>query len=328
MNANGAQWMRRAIEHAHEVRRVTPPNPWVGAVVVNDAGVEVAHGATSAPGGPHAEIAALVAAGPSARGATLYVTLEPCCHVGRTGPCTDAIIEAGISRVIVALRDPDEKVSGRGIATLRAAGVDVVEGLLADEVSQQLASYLWHRRTGRPLVIAKIASTLDGRVAMADGTSQWITSEHSRADAHELRADCQAIIVGAGTVRSDDPQLTARLDGVVAEPLRVVLGTAPANARVRPCWERTGDLEPVLDELGDAGVLQVLIEGGPTTTSAFVAQGLAQRIVWYFAPALAGSAGGLGALAGIATPSMDALRRGRILGVQQIGEDIRVDVEV
>jgi len=328
MSVNGAVWMRRAMEHAHDVRRVTPPNPWVGAVIVNDAGVEVAHGATSAPGGPHAEIAALVAAGPAARGATLYVTLEPCCHVGRTGPCTDAIVEAGISRVIVALRDPDERVSGRGLATLRAAGIDVVEGLLADEVSVQLAAYLWHRRTGRPFVIAKIASTLDGRVAMADGTSQWITSEASRTDAHELRADCQAIIVGAGTVRSDDPQLTARLDSGVVEPLRVVLGAAPTNARVRPCWERTGDLEAVLVELGQAGILQVLVEGGPTTTSAFVAQGLAQRIVWYFAPAIAGSAEGLGALAGLATPSMDALRRGRILGVRQIGEDIRVDVEV
>jgi diaminohydroxyphosphoribosylaminopyrimidine deaminase/5-amino-6-(5-phosphoribosylamino)uracil reductase len=234
--------LARARELGRAVRRTTAPNPWVGAVVVTAEGERVGEGATDPPGGSHAERQALVMAGASARGATLFVSLEPCCHVGRTGPCTDAVIEAGIARVVVGVLDPDERVAGRGVAQLRAAGV-VVDVLDDEGAASDLAPYLHHRRTARPFVVAKVASTLDGAVAMADGSSQWITSSAARADGHELRADSQAIVVGAGTVRSDDPRLTARLDGAIVEPLRVVLGRAPEGAKVHPCWERQGDLD-------------------------------------------------------------------------------------
>ncbi len=321
-------WMSRALEIARGSRRIAPPNPWVGSVIVTDDGVLVSDGATSAPGGFHAEIAALTKAGERARGATLYSTLEPCAHVGRTGACTQAIIRAGVARVVVAVEDPDPQVSGRGIAELRDAGVVVDVGPLASDVAEELVAYRWHRTSGRPYVVLKVAATLDGRTAMADGSSQWITSDASRADAHELRADSQAILVGAGTVRADNPRLTARARDGARDPLRVVLGAAPANARVRPCLERRGPLEPILTELASLGVLQLLVEGGSRTASAFVEAGLVNRVVWYVAPALAGDDGTLGALSQLGTGSMDVLRRGRILGVRQIGEDVRVDLEV
>lgn len=317
-----------AVAVGEKARYHAPPNPWVGAVIVNDRGVVVSEGHTQVPGEAHAEIDALRRAGDLARGATMFVTLEPCGHVARTGPCTDAIIAAGIGRVIVGTVDPDPRVAGEGVNLLRAAGVDVEVGIEQDAVRAQLAPYLWHRVTGRPYVVAKVAATLDGVVAMADGTSQWITGEGARRDAHVLRAQSQAIIVGAGTVRSDNPHLTARLDDIVVEPLRVVLGRAPERANVRPCLERTGDLGLVLDELAEHDVLQVLVEGGPTTTSAFFEAGLVNHVVWYIAPAFGGSDGTVGALGGLSTPTISALRRGRVVDVRRIGEDIRLDVEV
>jgi len=240
----------------------------------------------------------------------------------------EAIVEAGIARVIVGTLDPDSRVSGRGVELLKASGVDVEVGIEEQLVRTQLAPYLWHRITGRPYVVLKVASTLDGVVAMADGTSQWITGEDARRDSHVLRAASQAILVGAGTVRTDDPVLTARLDDIILEPLRVVLGEAPANAKVRPCLERSGDLGLILDELGEHDVLQLLVEGGPATASEFLEQGLVNHVVWYLAPAFAGARGTAGALRSLTTSTMDSLRRGRIVGVQRIDEDIRVDVEV
>jgi diaminohydroxyphosphoribosylaminopyrimidine deaminase/5-amino-6-(5-phosphoribosylamino)uracil reductase len=321
-------WMIRALSLARTQRRIAPPNPWVGCVIVDDNNEEVASGATGAPGESHAEIVALRSAGAAARGATMYVTLEPCSHVGRTGPCTEAIVDAGISRVEVATEDPDARVAGAGVRALRDAGLVVRVGMLESAVREELASYLWHRTTGRPYVVLKVAATLDGRVATADGTSQWITGAAARADGHDLRANSQAVLVGAGTVRTDNPSLTARLDGVTVEPLRVVLGTAAPDAKVHPCWERSGDLGVVLDELGASGVLQLLVEGGPRTASEFVERGLVNRVVWYVAPAIAGAEGGLGALAELATSTMAALRRGRFLHVRQIGEDIRIEMEI
>ncbi len=193
-------------------------------------------GATAPPGGPHAEAAALAAAGEQARGATLYVTLEPCDHHGRTPPCTAGIVEAGVARVVIGIEDPDPLVAGRGIETLRASGVEVDVGVEAARVADQLAPYLKHRTTGRPWVVLKMAATLDGRTAAPDGTSRWITGEASRRDVHRLRAQSDAVLVGAGTVRADDPELTVRLgDGeATSEPLRVVLGSVPPDARVRP----------------------------------------------------------------------------------------------
>jgi diaminohydroxyphosphoribosylaminopyrimidine deaminase/5-amino-6-(5-phosphoribosylamino)uracil reductase len=327
MNSN-ADLMLLAVAAGEKARYLAPPNPWVGALVVSEYGLGISEGHTQVPGEAHAEIDALRRAGERAMGATLVVTLEPCCHVGRTGPCTEAIIKAGISKVVVGTIDPDPRVSGKGIEVLRASGVDVEVGVEEQVVRAQLASYLWHRVTGRPYVVAKIASTLDGIVAMVDGTSQWITSEPARRDAHVLRAQSQAIIIGAGTVRADNPRLTARLDDIVFEPLRVVLGRAPEDAKVRPCLERTGDLGFILDELAHHDVIQVLVEGGPTTISTFFEAGLVNHVVWYQAPAFAGSEGTIGALRGLSTPTIGALRRGRLVDVRRIGEDVRIDVEV
>jgi diaminohydroxyphosphoribosylaminopyrimidine deaminase/5-amino-6-(5-phosphoribosylamino)uracil reductase len=323
-----SELMLMAIDEGEHARLHAPPNPWVGALIVNDQGVIVGEGHTQAPGESHAEIGALRRAGDAARGATMIVTLEPCCHVGRTGPCAEAIIEAGIARVVVGIVDPDSRVSGRGIKLLKASGVDVEVGIEEDAVRSQLAAYIWHRVTTRPYVVAKIASTLDGVVAMADGTSQWITGPDARRDAHILRAQSQAILVGAGTVRSDDPALTARLDDIVLEPLRVVLGRAPEVAKIRPCLELSGDLGLVLDELGHLDVLQLLVEGGPSTTSAFLDAGLVNHVVWYQSAAFGGGEGTLSALRGLSTPTMEALRRGRIVDVCRVGDDIRIDVEV
>ena len=319
--------MARAVVVASRARLVAPPNPWVGALVVEN-GTVVAEGATQAPGRSHAEVEALALAGERARGATLVVTLEPCDHVGRTGACTEAILAAGVARVVVGIVEPDEKVAGRGIARLRDAGLEVSVGVGAALVTEQLAPYLWHRRTARPYVVAKVAATLDGVTAMADGSSQWITGEAARADAHELRAQSQAIIVGAATVRLDDPRLTARVDDLVLEPLRVVLGQAPPQARVRPCLEYTGDLGALLDDLGARGVLQALVEGGAAVTSTFVEAGLVNRLAWYLAPAVAGARGTRAALTDLSTPTIGALRRGRVVEVRRIGEDVRLDVEV
>jgi diaminohydroxyphosphoribosylaminopyrimidine deaminase/5-amino-6-(5-phosphoribosylamino)uracil reductase len=317
--------MRRALELAAGVRGLTSPNPWVGAVVVTPNGASF-EGATQPPGGPHAEIVALRAAGAAARGSTLFSTLEPCSHHGRTGPCVDAILEAGVARVVVAVADPDEQVSGTGLARLRAAGLEVEVGACADEAGALLAPYFKHRTTGRPWVVLKLAATLDGRTAAPDGSSQWITGEAARADAHRLRAESDAVLVGAGTVRADDPSLTVRLvDGRV--PRRVVLGSAPAGAKVLPADEVGGDLGEVLDGLGGDGVLQLLVEGGATVAHAFHAARLVDRYVLYLAPALFGGDDGRALFAGAGAPTIDDIWRGRLVSVERLGEDLRVELE-
>lgn len=316
--------MARALELAASVRRITSPNPWVGAVVVAPDGRRF-EGATRPPGGPHAEVVALAEAGEAARGATLYVTLEPCAHHGRTPPCADAIVAAGVSRVVAALEDPDPAVSGRGFARLREAGVEVEVGPGATAAAELLAPYLKHRRTGRPWVVLKLAATLDGRTAAPDGTSRWITGEAARRDAHRLRAESDAVLVGAGTVRADDPELTVR-HVAGRDPLRVVLGSAPPGARVHPCLELSGDLGGVLDELGRRGVLQLLVEGGPTVAGAFHRAGLVDRYVLYLAPALFGGDDARAMFAGPGAGTIDAVWRGRILSVTRLGDDLRVEL--
>ena len=322
---------------AESVRGHTSPNPWVGAVVVPcDSGGpdDWFSGATAPPGGPHAEVAALTAAGKRAEGSTLYVTLEPCAHHGRTPPCTDAIIDAQVARVVIAVIDPDAQVSGQGVDRLEGAGIDVMVGTGADEVGEQLAPYLHHRRTGRPWVVLKLAATLDGRIAAPDGSSQWITGPEARRDAHRLRACSDAVMVGAGTVRADDPSLTVRLDsddplarGDDDQPLRVVLGRAPQGASVLPAVEVAGPIEEVLADLGGRGVLQVLVEGGASVAHDLHAAGLVDRYVFYLAPALFGGDDARPLFAGPGASSMDQLWRGRVRSVSSLGSDLRIDLD-
>jgi diaminohydroxyphosphoribosylaminopyrimidine deaminase/5-amino-6-(5-phosphoribosylamino)uracil reductase len=318
--------MGRALELAAAVRTRTSPNPWVGAVVETADGRRF-EGATEPPGGPHAEVVALRAAGAAARGGTLYTTLEPCAHHGRTPPCATAVVDAGVRRVVVALRDPDPQVSGGGIDVLGQAGIEVSEGVLADEAAELLAPYLKHRTTGRPWVVLKLAATLDGRIAAPDGRSQWITGPEARADVQELRAQSDAVLVGAGTVRADDPALTARTDPPPAQqPLRVVLGRAPDGARVLPAVEAEGELGAVLDELGHKGVLQLLVEGGAKVAHAFHSGGLVDRYVLYLAPALFGGGDARAMFDGPGAPNMEMLWRGRMVSVTRLGDDLRVEL--
>jgi len=320
--------MREAIAVASTARRAVSPRPWVGAVVVAVDGRTFA-GATDGRAGLHAEVAALRAAGDAAAGATIFVTLEPCAHHGRTGPCADAVIAADVRRCVVAIEDPDPQVAGQGLARLREAGVEVEVGLLGADVEAQLAPYLTHRRTGRPYVVLKLAATLDGGTAAPDGSSQWITGAEARADAHRLRADSDAIVVGAGTVRSDDPSLTVRLpvgEADDVEPLRVVLGRAPATAKVHPCVEHTGPLDVLLDDLGERGVLQVMVEGGASVAADFHRAGLVDRYVTYLAPALFGGDDARGLFAGPGAGTIADVWRGRVVDVVRLGGDLRIDV--
>ncbi len=320
--------MLRAVELAAGVRTTTSPNPWVGCLLVTADG-HVVEGATQPPGGPHAEAVALAAArdaGLDVRGATAYVTLEPCSHHGRTPPCAGALVAAGVRRVVVGILDPDPRVQGRGIERLRDAGIDVTTGVAAAVVRDQLAPYITHRTTGRPHVVLKLAASLDGRTAAPDRTSRWITGEVARADAHRLRAESDAILVGAGTVRTDDPALTVR-HVAGRDPLRVVLGQAPPGARVHPCVEMDGDLGDVLDALGARDVLQVLVEGGAGVAGAFHRAGLVDRYVVYLAPVLFGGDDAPGLFSGAGAATMSDVWRGRITRVTPLGDDIRVDLQ-
>ena len=358
-----AELMQRALALGAEARRRTPPNPWVGCVIVRD-GVIVAEGATEEPGGAHAEIVALAGAGERARGATAFVTLEPCSHHGRTGPCADALLASGIGRVVVALEDPDPQVRGRGLDRLRDAGVEVEVGLGAAEATRSLAPYLQHRTTGRASCLLKTATSLDGRVAAADGTSQWITGAEARADAHELRADSQAIVIGSGTALADRPALTVRgaagpshraplrvlLDGrgrVPADgPLfdaglapTLVLTTARAPGPVLDAWRAAGakveiieaasdgagvDPAAALGLLGRDGVLQAMVEGGSTLHGALIAADLVDHLVAYVSGAVLG-ADGRAAFGWSGPRTLEDAPRLELLDARRIGTDVRLD---
>lgn len=290
--------MRLAIEHSETVRGRTSPNPAVGAVILDARGAVVGVGATAPPGGPHAEVMALRQAGSAARAGVAVVTLEPCAHHGRTGPCAVALVEAGVAAVHFAVADPSSAAAG-GAEILRAAGVSVSGGLLATEAEAgPLSAWLFRQRTGRPRVTLKVAATLDGRSAASDGTSQWITGEIARARVHEERARIDAIVVGTGTVLADNPSLTARFpDGGLRphQPLRVVIGhrATPADARVldgtaETVLARTHDLVEVLTGLADQ-VCDVQVEGGPLLAGRFLAAGLVDRVQMYQAPLILGS---------------------------------------
>jgi diaminohydroxyphosphoribosylaminopyrimidine deaminase/5-amino-6-(5-phosphoribosylamino)uracil reductase len=317
--------MQEAIAAAATARSHSSPNPWVGCVLVPEGDEPAVIGATEPPGGPHAEAVALELAGPTARGATVYVTLEPCSHTGRTGPCADALIGAGVKRVVIGIQDPDPHVAGQGIAALQKAGIATEVGLYNDLIRDQLAPYLKHRTTGRPWVVLKLAASMDGRTAAPDGSSQWITGPEARADAHRLRAESDAVLVGAGTIRSDNPALTVR-NAEGKDPLRVVLGHAPEGAKVHPVLELSGDLGDVLDQLGQRDVVQVLVEGGPTVAAEFHQAGLVDRYVLYLAPALFGGDDGRGLFNGSGAPTINDVWRGRIIDVARLGPDLRIEL--
>jgi diaminohydroxyphosphoribosylaminopyrimidine deaminase / 5-amino-6-(5-phosphoribosylamino)uracil reductase len=324
-------YMEQALRLAASVEGVTAPNPWVGCVLVRDDG-SVVEGRTHPPGGPHAEADALARADGDLSGATAYVSLEPCDHHGRTPPCTDALIAAGVGRVVVAMEDPDPLVAGRGIAALREAGIAVEVGICHDRAAQLLAPYVRHRVSGRPFVTLKLAATLDGRTAAPDATSRWITGPEARADVHLLRARCDAIVVGAGTIRADDPELTVRdlpspLPGVASDPQRFVLGQIPDGARVLPAEEVSGPIDQVLDELGAKGVLHLLVEGGPTVAGAFHRAGLVDRYVVYLAPALFGGDDARPLMSGQGAATIDDVWRGRLVAMARLGDDVRLDLE-
>jgi diaminohydroxyphosphoribosylaminopyrimidine deaminase/5-amino-6-(5-phosphoribosylamino)uracil reductase len=323
--------MSRALAASTAVHGTTSPNPPVGAVVLDPHGAVVGVGATAPPGGPHAEVVALREAGGRARGGTAVITLEPCAHHGRTPPCTDALRAAGIAAVAFAVPDP-HPTAGGGAAVLRAAGIAVHEGTLAEQVRRgPLRAWLHAVRRGRPHVTWKLAATLDGRSAAADGTSRWITGETARAQVHDLRASVDAIVVGTGTVLADDPALTARHpDGTARErqPLRVVVGyreVPPGYALAAPdvLHLRTDDPDAVLAALAERGVVDVLLEGGPRLAGAFLAARRVDRVLAYLAPALLGA--GPAALGEAGVGTIEAIRRLDVDDVRRVGRDVLID---
>ncbi|MEZ5176049.1 MAG: bifunctional diaminohydroxyphosphoribosylaminopyrimidine deaminase/5-amino-6-(5-phosphoribosylamino)uracil reductase RibD [Acidimicrobiia bacterium] len=326
--------MRAAI---HEARSTYPhPNPRVGAIIVTPDHRVLSVGVHEGPGTPHAEADALdhLPEIGLARGATVIVSLEPCSHHGRTPPCADALIDAGVARVVVGATDPDPRVAGTGLARLEGAGIEVVSGVVAEEVVAADPGYFHHRRTGLPFVTLKVATTLDGQVAAVDGTSRWITGKEAREDVHRLRAEHDAIITGMGTVIADDPALTVRLEGYKGpQPVPVVL----AGRRPLPSGAAIGDRDPLvfragsdgrvdigamLEELGARGIVSAMVEAGPTLAHSFLAAGAVDRIVWYLGGRLAG---------GVGLPAFDA--RFETIGdaidisiqsVERVGGDVRI----
>jgi len=358
------RFMRRALELAERGRGLTSPNPMVGAVVVSQGDV-VGEGFHARAGGPHAEIEALRAAGARARAATLYVTLEPCAHHGRTPPCASALIEAGVARVVAEVADPNPLVSGGGFAQLRAAGIEVVVGPGAVEAERQNRVFLTAMRERRPHVTLKAAMTLDGKIADLHGASRWITGELARQRAHRLRSESDAIVVGIGTVLRDDPELTVRLGPPwPREPLRVVLDTGartPVGARLiragRPscaviavgadapqkrrealaltgativtCRTRDGrvDLGALLTELFAREVRAVLVEGGGDVHGAFLDAGLVDRVAMFAAPLLIGGRGATPVVGGAGRELKSAIRLGG-LTTTPLGDDLLVEADV
>lgn len=351
--------MRAALALASRGLGTTWPNPAVGCVLVRD-GVVVGRGFTQPGGRPHAETVALAAAGSAARGATAYVSLEPCSHHGKTPPCADALVEAGIGRVVVACEDPDPRVSGRGVARLRAAGIPVTVGICAAEgwrMNQGFFSRILHER---PLFTLKLATTLDGRIAVHTGESKWITGETARAWGHALRARNDAIMVGIRTALADDPELTCRLPGLEhRSPVRVVVdsrlrlpltGRLVAGAKAQPTWIVTRndhdrhrgaaladcgvelipvapdaaglpDIALAAGELARRGITRVLVEGGATLHASLLRAGLADRLEWFRAGGVIGG-DGVAAVAGFGVDRLDRMARFDRLSVRRAGGDL------
>lgn len=325
--------MRRALDLAQTPDAPVGPNPRVGCVLLNREGVTVGEGYGRGAGNRHGEIDALLNAGEKARGATAVVSLEPCNHTGRTGSCAKALHDAGVTRVVYAQADPGPVAAG-GAEMLRAAGVDVEGGVLADQARAVNPIWTFAMETGRPYVTWKFAATLDGRSAAADGTSQWITSHEARTDVHRLRAECDAILVGTGTVLADNPRLTIRDTNDQPlerryQPLRAVMGLRdiPAGAAVldegaETVHLATRDPDETLKRLFSQNRSHVWLEGGPTLAGAFARAGRIERVVGYFAPALLGAGPSALADAGIATID-DAIRL-ELTDVMRVGSDVRI----
>jgi len=322
--------MRRAIAAAPTAGR-TLPNPQVGCVLLDADGHEIATGVHRGAGTPHAEVDALGQAGDRARGATAVVTLEPCNHTGRTGPCTQALLEAGVARVVFGTTDPAEGAGGA--KALADAGIDVEGGVLADETDELVRFWAFRHRHGRPFVTWKYAATLDGLSAAPDGSSKWITSETARRDVQRFRAECDAIMAGTNSVLTDDPRLTVRDENDLPlpfdrQPLRVVVGASKIPPyyrvfdRVAPTRQiESRDPHEVLAELYAAGIHHVWLEGGPRLAGAFWNEGLIDRVIGYLAPAMLGS--GRAALEGEATTLAD-IRPIEISDLTMVGPDIRI----
>lgn len=345
--------MARALRLAERASYTTRPNPMVGCVIAH-AETVVGEGWHQRAGGPHAEIHALRAAGGAARGATAYVTLEPCAHYGRTPPCALALIEAGVGRVVAAMRDPFPKVDGGGFTLLREAGIEVAEGLMATQARELNHGFLSRIERGRPWLRVKLASSLDGRTAMADGSSKWITGPAAREDVQHWRARAGAILTGAGTVLADDPQLTVRLSDVeVLPPLRVVLDArlrtlgqrrvregdattlylhgedvpAPADTDAQfqalPLRDGRFDLPAVMALLAEREINEVHTEAGATLSGALLRAGLVDELLLYQAPTLLGEQG-RPLLDGLGITVMDQQRRLRVVEQRQVGDDLRL----
>ena len=351
--------MRRALRLAERGRGRTAPNPPVGALVVADGEI-VGEGWHQGAGGPHAEVGAIDAAGDRARGATIYLTLEPCTHHGRTPPCAPRVIESGIARAVIATTDPNPNEGGAGIRALTDAGIEVRTGVLEEEARTLIQGFTRWIQTRTPFVTVKIASTLDGRVAAADGSSKWVTGLASRRDAHRMRAWSNAVVVGIGTVLADDPALTCRLRGYAGpQPLRVVVDSAartPLTAHVLddaapkliaatakaseesveairalgaevvrvPAREGRVDLAALLQELGGRGITDVLVEGGPTLIGDLVERRLVDKYVFYIAPKLLGQVG-LSAISGLVAPNIADARELTITSVRRTGADVKIE---
>jgi len=324
-----AAMMRAAVELAAR-GPAADPNPRVGCVIVRDGQV-VAEGWHRGAGTPHAEAAALTVAGEAARGATAYVSLEPCAHTGRTGPCARALIDTGIARVVFAQSDPNPVARG-GADLLAAHGVTVEAGMLADDAAVLNREWTFAVTHGRPMITWKLATTLDGYAAATDGSSRWVTGEPARADVHALRARVGAVVVGTGTVLADDPSLTVRnADGseVGRQPLRVVLGdrVIPAGARVLDNRAETlvvpgHDPQVALKALQDRQIRHVLLEGGPTLAAAFLRDGLVDEIVAYVAPKLLGH--GIPTIGSLGIDSISDALECELIEVTQLGQDVRL----
>lgn len=328
--------MRRALALAASPGVPLHPNPRVGCVLLADDGSVVGEGFHHGAGTPHAEVEALRVAGDRARGATAIVTLEPCNHTGRTGPCAQALIAAGVRRVVIAQRDPNPLASG-GMETLAAAGIDVEAGLLTDEAEEVNRAWTFAHRNGRPFVTWKFAATLDGRSAASDGSSRWVSSLPARRDTHLLRALCDTMMVGTGTVEVDDPQLTVRDDEdqpLANQPLRVVMGDRdlPAERRifddVAPTVHlRTHDpLEALRTLYADHDRHHVFLEGGPTLAAAFLKAGVVDEVVTYVAPLLLGS--GRSAVGRLGIRSIDKALRLEITDTTVVGEGVDANVRL